>query len=195
MFFTLFGTHFSFLLRILLLHSLSLSCLCIVWLLLIFYPPHVLLPLCFISHFSCCMFLFSLFFLSSYLFNSHPHLLQHRLDFLLSPLVAYDFLSSPKLPPTCLPLLHQTNSYIIQHGNGGVHKTLWVNRSPVSANRTTALSLMPGSGWAEGLFVKLYWGLVDCACRRASLRHHLHLNHAGKRTHAHTCTHKQAACT
>lgn len=52
-FFALFGTHFSFLLRILLLHSLSLSCLCIVWLLLIFYPPHVLLPLCFISHAAC----------------------------------------------------------------------------------------------------------------------------------------------
>ena len=103
--------------------------------------------------------------------------------------------------PFCLipSLLHQTNSYIIQRGNervgGSARPEQRVNPSPFMYQSRCCPLLIPAPWLAGRAVSQTIWGGgvlgLDCACRRASQRHLLHLNRAGlgKQTRTHACPH------
>lgn len=162
-------------------------------------PPCTLLVA---LHFSGCTFLFP----SSPLLplDTNSYYLLFLLNCLRFPLISQ---IAPRSPLPALPSVSSPHFFIKQTAtlfsagmsesegargpnSGSIHL-------PLCTNRGAALSSSPRPGWPDEPSVKLHGGGeggglgVDCACRRASPRHPLHLNRAGlgKRTRTHACPH------
>lgn len=140
----------------------------------------------------CQRIVFSRFFPTS-LFS--PPLLT-RIDFFFSPVrlalhfsVAVVLYSSP--PPFTPPALflfmissHFTDCSNISPSltsNKQLHyserEREWRRAADLPLPITELLRPSPRPDWSEEPPVRLYWGADDCACRRAAVRHPLHLNH------------------